>query len=102
MFNLYADPSKDTLRGDILRGDLPSFTRHVSRMLTLGELAQKDIPELRKWIRRNKKLQDVLIAWEDMLQRASRSIHETLMRHQQVCISRSNVYLYYSAVLGTV
>lgn len=92
MFNLYADPNEDTLRGDILRGVLPSFNRHVSRMLTLGWLKQEDIPALRKWIRRNKKLQDVLNAWEDVLQRASRAIHET-SRPQQVCISESDVSL---------
>lgn len=84
MFNLHADPDRSKLRLDILRCDRLSFRRRVHRMLTLGWLTQEDIPVLRKWIKQNRSLRDELDAWENVLQWASRTIHQPSM--QQVCI----------------
>ena len=84
MFNLHADPDRSKLRLDILRCDRLSFRRRVHRMLTLSWLTQEDIPVLRKWIKQNRSLRDELDAWENVLQWASRTIHQPSM--QQVCI----------------
>ena len=100
MFNLHAGPDKSKLHLDILRCDVLSFRGHVCRMLTLGWLTQEDIPLLRKWIKGNDRIRDVLDVWENVLQSALRTIHETSM--QQVCISESDVCLYFASVLDTV